>query len=77
MNFYYINDLKLLGKVDQFVPYLYQKGRGWVVDNQNLLMDRLMGYDSGEKSLGNTSTLTLIDEITEEQANQKIKELEK
>ncbi|WP_353949017.1 hypothetical protein ABNN70_05550 [Sporolactobacillus sp. Y61] len=48
-----------------------------MVDNQNILMDRLMGYDSGEKSLGNTSALTLIDEITEEQANEKIKELEK
>lgn len=73
MGFYHLTDLNLIGKVDNFVPFLYEKKNGWVVDNQNLLMDRLMGYDG--ESIGSTSTLMLVEEITEEKANKLIKKL--
>lgn len=72
--YYYLNDLDQVGKMDDFVPYLHDKDKGWIVDNDNLLMDRIMGYDGD--GVGNTDMLFRADEITEEEANQKIKELD-
>lgn len=73
MRFYHLTGLNLIGKVDNFVPFLYEKKNGWVVDNQNLLMDRLIGYDG--ESIGSTSSLMLVEEITEEKANKLIKKM--
>lgn len=70
--YYFLNDLQLVGKMEDFVPYLYDNERGWQVDNDNLLMDRLMGYDG--ESIGSTSELLRIDEITLEQAEKYIAE---
>lgn len=64
--FYYINDLKLVAKMENFIPYVYDKKGGWQVDNNNCLMDRLMGYDDDE--IGSTSELVKIEEISEEEA---------
>jgi len=42
--YFKLNDLGLIAKLEDRVPYIFQKGVGWSVDNENLLMDRIMGY---------------------------------
>lgn len=74
MEYYFINDLNRIGKVENFVPYLYEVKKGWVVDHSNALMDRIIGYDG--ESIGNSSELFKVEEITEDEANKRIKELE-
>lgn len=71
--YYYLTDLNQVGKVEDFVPYLHDKEKGWVVDNDNLLMDRVMGYDGD--GIGSSDMVFRADEITEEQAEEKIKEI--
>lgn len=71
--YYYLTDLNQVGKVEDFVPYLHDKEKGWVVDNDNLLMDRVMGYDGAD--IGSSDMVFRADEITEEQAEEKIKEI--
>ena len=73
MQFYFLNDLQKVGKIEDFVPYLHDKGKGWMVENDNLLMDRIVGYDG--ESIG-SSDLFKVEEITEEQANKKINEMD-
>jgi hypothetical protein len=73
MGYYFINDLNMVGKINNFVPYLYDREKGWIVDNDNILMDRMMGYD-GER-IGSNDMLFRIDEISEEEANKRIKEI--
>lgn len=73
MDYYFINDLKKVGKIDNYVPYIYDEKKGWIVDKNNILMDRIMGYDNG--SIGSSSMLYRVSEITEEEANSKIKEI--
>ncbi len=72
--YYRINDLDLLGKEEDFIPYLYKPEKGWTVDNDNILMDRIMGYDNSEPDnspygIGNLSMMERVEEITEEEAN--------
>lgn len=70
MNGYFlIKDLDLVAKIEDFVPYIYYPERGWEVDNANLLMDRLMGYEDG--SMGN-SNIFQVEEITEAEALKQI-----
>lgn len=74
VTYYRINDLNLLGKEEDFIPYLYKPEKGWTVDNDNILMDRLMGYDKSESDnspygIGNLSMMERVEEITEEEAN--------
>lgn len=65
MQYYLVKDLKRIGKVDNGVPYLHTEN-GWVVDNSNILMDRIMGYDGD--SIGCISMLSRVEEISEEAA---------
>ena len=73
MDYYFISDLNKVAKIENYVPYIYDKNNGWVVDNKNILMDRIMGFDG--ESIGNSSELFKVDSITEEQANKIIKNL--
>lgn len=70
MDYYFIVDLNKVAKMENYIPYIYDKNKGWVVDNNNILMDRIMGYDG--ESIGNSSELFKIESITEEQANKLI-----
>ena len=67
--YYFINDLNIVAKSENFIPYIYDDG--WQVDNKNILMDRLMGYD-GDR-IGSNDMLFRVDEITEEEALKIIK----
>lgn len=78
--YYWINDVKRVGKLEQFVPYLYDKEDGWRVDNEHILMDRLFGYDKYEPkdspyAIGCSDMLDRIDGISEEEALKLINEM--
>lgn len=68
--YYYINDMKIVAKEEDYTPYIYKKKDGWVVDNDNILSDRLMGYD--EDSIGNSDMLFRVEKITEQKAMELI-----
>lgn len=68
--YYHIIDLNIVGKEFDFVPYLYDSKNGWVVDEEHLLSDRLMGYDGG--AIGSGDMMLKVEEITEETANNLI-----
>lgn len=77
VTYYHIKDMNLLGKEEECIPYLYKQSKGWVVDNDNILMDRIMGYDDSEPSgspykIGNSSIIQLVVEISKEEADRVI-----
>jgi len=80
VTYYRIKDLGLLGKEEDYVPYLYKPGKGWVVDNDNILMDRVMGFDDSEPDnspykIGSSSTMDLVKEISQKEADKIIADL--
>lgn len=80
VTYYHIKDLNLLGKEEDYVPYLYKPGEGWIADNDNVLMDRFMGYDDSEPAdspykIGNTSIMDLVEEIRENEVEKFIENL--
>lgn len=81
VRYYYIKDLDILGKREDYIPYLYEKGKGWQMNNNNIVMDRLMGYDATESEdspyrFGSMDMLDRISEITEESAQKIIQKLQ-
>lgn len=71
--YYHILDLDVIGKEEGFVPYVYDKVNGWIIDQSNLLMDRVMGYDITETKdspykIGNSDMTKRVKEISEEEA---------
>lgn len=70
--YYKILDKGLIGRQDgMFKCYIYDSERGWIPDVDNILMDRLIGYDGDE--IGNTDMLTRVKEITEKEALAAVK----
>ena len=70
---YYLIFGRRLGKKDGGKYFLLKDG-AWEQDNNNEIMDRLMGYDPSEPpdspyGIGNTSIMDEIEEITYEQAS--------
>ena len=66
IKYYYIIDLKMIGKIENYVPFVYKNEIGWVVDNENILMDRIMGYDFDD--IGDSETQEKVQNITKEKA---------
>lgn len=66
MTFYYLKDIKKYAKLENYIPYILEENE-WVVDNNNLLMDRLFGYDG--EVLGATDMLECVTKISEEEVN--------
>lgn len=64
LTYYKIHDLNLLGKKEKGILYVYINGT-WKMDDDNIVSDRLIGYD--DESIG-SSTIFDIDEITEFEA---------
>lgn len=78
--YYRIKDLNMVGKEEDYVPYLYKPGKGWIVDRDNILMDRIMGYDETEHSkspykIGNSGMMNLVEQISEKEAEKIIAEI--
>ena len=72
IKYYKILDKNLIAKIDDFVPYLYVNWK-WTIDNNRILMDRLMGYDESESSkssfkFGSSDMLERVEPISEEEA---------
>ena len=65
--YYKIHDLNLIGKEEEYIPYLYKNGV-WEVDKDHIIDDRKIGYDELERTIGNSDMLFRIDEIKEEEA---------
>lgn len=62
LKYFFIKDLKQIGKYEKGLPYLYINNK-WILDKENVIDDRIMGYDG--ESIG-TSTIHDIEEISEE-----------
>lgn len=62
--YYCINDLDIVAKKEEYVPYLYQPDTVWIVDNKNIIDDRIIGYDG--ESIGSSDMLLRVDDITED-----------
>lgn len=69
--YFIMNDLNKIGKMEDYVYYIYEKQIGWVLDINHLLSDRLVGYDG--YFVGSSNMLSKIDEISEEEVNKMIK----
>ena len=66
--------MNLIGRQDGiFDCYIYDAEKGWIPDDDHILMDRIIGYN--EESAGSSDMLFRLDEITEEQANEIINSL--
>lgn len=79
IQYYFIRDLKLVGKMEDHIPYLYYKNLGWEVDKAHIIWDRLIGYDESEPDdspykIGNTDMLSRLEAISKEQAKYFISE---
>ena len=81
MKYYYIKDLNLLAKGEGlYNNYIFKSGE-WMLDTENIVSDRLMGYDPYEDDdspykIGNTSIMDEIKEISEEEFNNMYSERE-
>lgn len=72
--YFLIKDQNLVGKIDDNVSYIYNKHiQKWVIDESRIIMERLLGYDG--ESIGNTSMLEKIEEISKEEAEKFINNL--
>ena len=79
--YYHILDLDVIGKEEDFIPFVYDKDNGWVLDQSNVLMDRVMGYDTTETKdspykIGNSDMAKRVKEISEVEALKKISEMQ-
>lgn len=69
--YYHILDLDIIGKEENFVPYLYDNKKGWIPDRKKILMDRVMGHDTSEAkkspyAIGNTEMMDSVKRISKE-----------
>ena len=67
---YYLIRERRLGKAQGDGYFLYDNG-AWIVDERNVILDHLMGFDPNDDSFygfGNAQIMDEMEEITEEQA---------
>lgn len=65
--FFYINDLRLVGKMVNEDGYLY-KNKSWEADRDLIIKHRLVGYCPITMTNGNPHMLIKIDEISKDEA---------
>jgi len=65
--YFYINDLRLIGKLVNEDGYLY-KNKNWEADRELIIKNRLVGYCHITKTAGNPHMLIKIDEISKDEA---------
>lgn len=75
--YFEIIDLKLIAKIEENVPYIYDSEQGWILDKEFRLMDRLMGYDASEPkdspyAIGSSDMLDRVQRISREEAEKLI-----
>ncbi len=74
---YYLIWDKIVGKQEEGKYYIF-KNEQWEPDNENMIMDRLVGYDPSEPpgspyGFGNDSVMAEMDEISYEEAVKMIR----
>ena len=73
VTYYWINDLKIVGKKEDHIPYIYNKEKGWIIEPDHILSDRIIGYDGYE--IGCSDMLFRVDKITEAEAMKLINKI--
>lgn len=69
--YFKILDKNLIGRQDgMFDCYIFNPRKGWEKDKENILMDRIVGYD--DDMIGSSDMISRIEEITEDEANKYI-----
>lgn len=76
--YYYIRDLNCFAKDDGINYFIFQNG-DWQLDLNNLVSDRLMGYDPYEDAdspyiIGNLSIMKQIEAITEQEFYKRLQQ---
>ena len=71
IHYYFMKDIKCFAKGDGFNNFIYQNGK-WLPDRQNLVLDRLIGFDPNEEDFspyrtGNMSVMREIERISEKE----------
>ena len=71
IQYYYLRDIRCFAKGDGFNNCIYINGE-WQPDRQNLVSDRLMGFDPFEDEdspyrIGNVSVMQEIETISEQE----------
>ncbi len=46
VQYYFLKDLKQIGKREDEQYYLFDEDRGWIADEEKRIIDRLIGFDS-------------------------------
>jgi hypothetical protein len=65
--YYRVLDKGLIGRQDSmFECYIFHSEKGWIPDEENILMDRIIGYDMD--SIGNQDIMSKVEKISEEEA---------
>ena len=65
--YFYIKDLRLIGKTINDSAYLYLN-RSWEDDKEAIIQQRLIGYCPEAKTIGNPHVLIKIDEISKDES---------
>ena len=79
--YYKILDKDLIGRCEGWSQYyIYDKIKGWVPDTNDILKNRIVGFDEFEEPDSpyryfSSDMMFRIEEITEEEANRLIKNL--
>lgn len=65
--YFRILDRNLIARQESmFDCFIFDPQKGWQKDTNNILMDRLVGYNTN--SIGNFDVMSMIEQITEEEA---------
>ena len=78
--YYYIKVRNLIGKKDDDHYYVFQDGK-WKRDTRSIILGYLIGYDETEEdslyAIGNTEIMHQIQVITEQEANEILRMVNK
>ncbi len=77
IQYYYLKDIKRIGKRDKENYYLLDKEKGWILDEEKKIIDRLIGFDStktedSKSRIGNMEIISQIEEIDAEEVIERL-----
>ncbi|MGO4987236.1 hypothetical protein ACTQ46_03050 [Gallicola sp. Sow4_E12] len=77
IQYYYLKDIKRIGKRDKEIYYLLDKEKGWILDEEKKIIDRLIGFDSTKTEdpksrIGNMEIISQIEEIDAEEVIERL-----
>ena len=77
IQYYYLKDIKRIGKRDKEIYYLLDEEKGWILDEEKNIIDRLIGFDStktedSKSRIGNMEIISQIEEIDAEEVIERL-----